>query len=469
MIATRRDLLKAAAAGSIAAAVGGCTPITAKIAERDPALPLPTGPVDPTARLLARTSFGHRPGDIARVQAMGHAAYVDSELAAKKGEDPRFKELLNRLEIFEIGSSDLEDFHKEEVIEQLHQAALIHAIYGSNQLRERMVDLWSDHFNVYSLKGDTAFRQSTEDVAVIRKNALGTFPDLLRASAHSPAMLGYLDSQLNRKGVANENYARELMELHTLGVHGGYTQTDVQEVARCLTGWTIENRFLHRKGTFRFEEDRHDNGEKLVLGQRIPAGGGQEDGERVIEILAAHPATAKFVASKIVRYFLGSPDEAWIDRTAETFLATGGDIKAMLRPILLSKDIETSPPMIKRPLDYVASSVRAVNADTDAGTALRAHLTQMGQVAHGWPMPDGYPMRTSAWTGSMLPRWNFAIALATGQIQGTNAGELGTTPFEATHGRHPHESDKALIAACTGKDLKTALALCLASPSFQWR
>ncbi len=469
MIASRRDLLKAATAGSIAVAIGGCNPITSRVARRDPPLPLPNGPIEPTTRLLGRATFGHRPGDIARVKLLGAAAFVDEELAAGRDEDPRLRLLINRLEIFQFGASDLEDFHKEEVIEQLHEASLLHAIYGANQLHERMVDLWSDHFNVYDLKGDTAFRQGAEDTSVIRKNALGKFPDLLRASAHSPAMLGYLDSQLNRRGVANENYARELMELHTLGVHGGYTQRDVQEVARCLTGWTIENRFLHRKGTFRFDPDRHDVGEKTVLGHRIAAGGGQEDGEQVLDILAAHPSTARFVATKIVRYFLGTADEAWIKRTTETYLSTGGDIKAMVRPILLSPELLTSPPMIKRPLDLVASAVRATNTDTDGGTALRDHLNQMGQVAHGWPMPDGYPMRTTAWTGSMLPRWNFALALAQDRIRGCTTGELGASAFEATHGRHPHESDQALLAACDGKDLKTALALCLASPSFQWR
>jgi uncharacterized protein (DUF1800 family) len=467
--ATRRDLLKAAAAGSIAAAVGGCTPITARLASREPAIPLPPGPVDSTARLLARTTFGHRPGDVARVQSQGRAAFVAQELAADRPEDPRLRALMDQLEITEFDSADLEDLPKDEVVDELHRASVIHAIYGANQLQERMVDLWSDHFNIYALKGDTAFRESAADVSVVRKNALGKFPDLLSASAHSPAMLGYLDSQLNRKGVANENYARELMELHTMGVHGGYTQRDVQEVARCLTGWTIENRFLLGKGKFRFDADRHDDGEKWVLGHRIPAGGGQQDGETVLSILGSHPSTARFVATKMVRYFLGSPDEKWVAQTAKIYLATGGDIKEMLRPILLSHELTDSAPMIKRPLDYLASAIRATNADTDAGQALLSHLTDMGQVAHGWPMPDGYPMRTAAWTGSMLPRWNFAVALAQGKIGGTTTGELGGPPFEATHGRHTHESDHALISACEGKDLKTTLALCLASPSFQWR
>jgi len=469
MSSSRRDLLKAAAAGSAVAVVGGCTPIASRLARHDPPLPLPAGPVDGTTRLIARTTFGHRPGDVARVKQMGHAAFVEQELKTDQSEDMRTRFLLDQLDELEFDSGDQEEFPKEEIVQQLHRAALIHAIYGPNQLQERMVDLWSDHFNVYALKEDTAFRAHADDADVIRKNALGTFPDLLRATAHSPAMLGYLDSQLNRKGGANENYARELMELHTLGVHGGYTQRDVQEVARCFTGWTIENRFMRQKDTFRFDPDRHDDGEKIVLGQRIAPGGGQMDGEMVLAILSMHPNTARFVSTKIVRYFLGSPDEKWVARTAQTYLETHGDIREMLRPLLLSDALLSGPPMIKRPLDMVVSSMRAAAADSDCGQALVAHLIDMGQAAHGWPMPDGFPMRTSAWTGSMLPRWNFAVALAHGRIGGTSTGELGASPFEASHGRHPEDSDHELIAACDGKDPQTALALCLASPSFQWR
>lgn len=463
---TRRELLLTAMAATVA---GGCGPIASRLASRKDPLPLPAGPVDATSRLIGRVTFGHRPGDVARVKQMGHAVFVEQELAAGEPDDARMRFLLDQLDELEFESADEESFPKEEIVQQLHRSALIHAVYGPNQLLERMADLWTDHFNVYALKEDTAFRAHANDLDVIRANAMGKFPTLLRATAHSPAMLGYLDSQLNRKGVANENYARELMELHTLGVHGGYTQRDVQEVARCFTGWTIENRFLHPKDTFRFDPDRHDDGEKVVLGHRIPPGGGQLDGERVLDILSAHPATARFVSAKIVRYFLGAAEEKWVGRTAKTYLATGGDIREMLRPLLLSRALLHSPPMIKRPLDLIVSSLRAMNADSDCGPALLTHLTDMGQVAHGWPMPDGYPMRTTAWTGSMLPRWNFASALAHGRIGGTSLGELGASAFEATHGRHPGDSDHELLATCDGKDVSTALALCLASPSFQWR
>ncbi len=466
---SRRDLMKSAVVGGAVATIGGCATVTGRVARRSDSLPLPAGPVDPTTRLVGRATFGHRPGDIARVTEMGHAAYVDMLLRADQPADPRLQILLSSLESFELDPEAVEEIAKEQVVAQLEQAAILHAVYGENQLMERMVDLWTDHFNIYALKGDSAFRKPTDDTAVIRSHALGKFPDLLKASAHSPAMLGYLDSNLNRRGVANENYARELMELHTLGVHGGYTQKDVQEVARCLTGWTIEDRYFHEKGTFRFDPERHDDGPKIVLGHLIAPGGGQSDGETVLDILSRHPSTARFVAQKICRYLLGAAADSWVDRTAETYRNTGGDIPSMLRPILLSKEIIEGPPMLKRPLDFVASALRATDSDTDGSGDVRLHLTKMGQAADEWPMPDGYPMRSAAWMGSMLPRWNFAYALARNSMKGTNLGAPSPGgPFEATHGRHEDEEGLSLKAACAHQIPEVALALCLASPSFQW-
>jgi uncharacterized protein (DUF1800 family) len=258
-----------------------------------------------------------------------------------------------------------------------------------------------------------------DELTVIRKHALGKFPDLLRASAHSPAMLAYLDNQINERKAPNENYARELLELHTLGVHGGYTQKDVQEVARCFTGWTVENRFLRPRGRFRFDPHLHDDGPKMVLGVHIPAGGGQKDAEEVLNLLANHPSTAQFIAHKICRYFLGDAAATWTPKLTEIYKQTDGDIRAMLRPLLFSREILEGPPIIKRPFDYMVSALRALNADTDGDRPLQEHLAHMGQPLYQWPMPDGYPDKTSAWTGSLLARWNFATALATNAISGT--------------------------------------------------
>jgi uncharacterized protein (DUF1800 family) len=319
---------------------------------------------------------------------------------------------------------------------------------------------------------------------VIRRHALGKFPAMLRASAQSPAMLSYLDNQTNRSGVPNENYARELMELHTLGVDGGYTQKDVQEVARCFTGWTVEDRFLRRRGTFRFDSAQHDDGPKTVLGVPIPAGGGQQDAERVLTILAEHPSTARFIARKICRYFLGEENAHWSSQLAGLYRKTGGDIKAMLRPLLMSQDLLHAPPMVKRPFDFAVSALRTLNADTDGGAPLQEHMARMGQPLYLWPMPDGYPSETSAWTGSLLARWNFALALTHGEVSGTSVDleallrstgrphqQLKTLMQLVLPGHSANESGGRLLQQLEnhGGQRSEIAALLLCAPQFQWR
>jgi uncharacterized protein (DUF1800 family) len=337
-----------------------------------------------------------------------------------------------------------------------------------------MVDFWTNHFNIYARKGLGVYRKATEDAEVVRKNALTTFPALLSASAHSTAMLAYLDNTVNKAGVANENYARELMELHTLGLHGGYSQKDVQEVARCFTGWTVESRFGRQTGAFRFDETVHDDGPKVVLGHTIPAGMGEKDAEVVLDILSKHPSTARFISSKICRHFLGTADTRWVDKTAKAYLDTNGDIGSMLKPLLLSNELRDGGPVAKRPLDFVVSSLRAFDAESDGGPAIQKHLAGMGQSLYEWPMPDGYPDRTSAWTGSLLARWNFATALASDSIQGTSIDfkrlELKMNGFSVSDlvlDTSP-KVDRVASSRFAGDRKKTAvLALC--APEFQWR
>jgi uncharacterized protein (DUF1800 family) len=466
----RREVLKLGLAGAGLAALGGCSQLASSYSgQDDQPLPLPLGDVQPEARLLNRLGFGHRPGDVARLAVMGHEAFVHEQLAAEQKEDVRLDLLLSGLEIFSMSGDESEDIHIEQILFELQRADLLCAVYGRNQLFERMTDFWLNHFNIYALKTNSAFRLAGDTRKVIRANALGKFPDMLRASAHSPAMLGYLDNTANKRGVPNENYARELMELHTLGVHGGYSQHDVMEVARCLTGWTVEDRFLHPRGKFRFDPEVHDADSKLVLGHVIPAGGYQEDGETVLDILAKHPSTARHLSTKLCREFLGKEDGAWIGRMSAAYLASGGDLREMLRPLLTSQDLLTAPPIAKRPLDYVASALRACNADTDCGHAVVNQVSKMGQGPKLWPMPDGYPDKADAWTGSMLGRWNFAIALTSGRIDGTSiaADQLGN-PIEGILARHAGKDD--LVAAhVAGLSPAQALCVCLASPEFQWR
>lgn len=435
---SRRDCLKAGLLASAGAALEGCGFVARKIEE-----PRFLSPADATAdeqRLLDRVGFGPDPTSLGTLRKLGVGDFVARQLGAAFPEPPGLLLQLQTLDVLQLETSDLMDLPAPAVLGQLQQAALLYAVYSPNQLRERMVDFWTNHFNIFGRKGNVVFSKGPEEVRIIRKHALGSFPEMLNAIARSPAMLEYLDNQKNQKGVPNENYARELMELHTLGLHGGYTQKDVQEVARCFTGWTIENRFLHARGSFRFDGERHDDGEKHVLGHRIAPGGGEEDGKQVLAILAKHPSTAHFLAGKLTRYFVGEPAEPALQAAvASAYLQSGGDVAATITPLLVH--VADATPILKRPFDFAVSAIRHSGGDTDGGAPIRSHLEKMGEALYEWPMPDGYPEKTSAWTSSLLPRWNFAFALAQGKIPGS------TVP---------------------GGD-NEALALHLCSPEFQWR
>jgi uncharacterized protein (DUF1800 family) len=248
--------------------------------------------------------------------------------------------------------------------------------------------------------------------------------------------------QQQRRGI-NENYARELMELHTLGVDGGYTQKDVQEVARCFTGWTIyaprgagaavqamtDGRRLemlrNNAGKYFFNPRVHDDGEKVVLGQKIPAGGGVKDGLMVLNILAHHPATAKFIATKLVRHFVSDePPAALVDRVAQTFTKTDGDIREMLKTIFLSPEFNSAEAYrakVKRPFELAISAVRTLGAETNGGPQMHQWIARMGQPLYGFQTPNGYPDVAENWvnTGALLERMNFALALVSNRIPGT--------------------------------------------------
>jgi uncharacterized protein (DUF1800 family) len=336
-----------------------------------------------------------------------------------------------------------------------------------------MVEFWTNHFNIYGRKGSSAFRKGVDDTQVIRRHALGNFRDLLGASAHSPAMLAYLDNQVNVSGVPNENYARELMELHTLGVNGGYTQRDVQEVARCFTGWGIEKRFLRPKGRFYFDSEKHDEGAKRVLGELILPNGGAVDGEHVLDLLATHPSTAKFVCGKLCRYFLGHSDHTTVDHMAETFLKAKGEIKPVIKEMLTASNLKDSGPVQKRPFDFMVSAMRVTGALTDGGKPLQSHLEKMGMPLFQWPMPDGYPVKQEAWTGTLLARWNFASDLAHSRIAGSTVDlkkleERSSGPVaEVLMGSQNMAAD--VMRHAKGRGLEDVATACLASSEFQWR
>jgi uncharacterized protein (DUF1800 family) len=324
------------------------------------------------------------------------------------------------------------------VVTELQRAALLRAVYSERQLYELMVGFWENHFSIFANKDDDRYLLTSYDRDTIRPFALARFRDLLGATAHSPAMLFYLDNwrssvarpypatktkPAGTDGGLNENYARELMELHTLGVDGGYTQKDVQEVARCFSGWTIQK--PNEEGLFLYRPGLHDNGEKIVLGHKIPAGGGLADGERVLDILATQPATAHFIATKLARRFVSDdPPPSVIDRAAAVFLKTDGSIRETLRAIVTAPEffaVPTYRAKMRSPFEYVAAAMRALNADTDGDRPVLDAIGRMGQPVFGRITPDGYADRADQWlsSGAMVARFNFASALATNRIKGT--------------------------------------------------
>jgi uncharacterized protein (DUF1800 family) len=369
----------------------------------------------------------------------------------------------------------------QRIIGELQASRILRAVYSERQLHEVMVDFWTNHFNVFAGKGADRWLLPAYDRDTIRPNAMGKFSTLLQATAQSPAMLFYLDNfqsvspnamqrprapqQQRRRGI-NENYARELMELHTLGVDGGYTQKDVQEVARSFTGWTIfqprggaaaVNAMMgeagrRNAGTFFFNARTHDDGEKTVLGHKIPAGGGIKDGLTVLEILARHPSTAKFIATKLVRYFVAdNAPPALVERVAATYTKTDGDIREMLKTIFFSDEFnskEAYRAKIKRPFELVISAIRTLGADTNGGPGTHQWLARMGEPLYGFQTPNGYSDAAESWvnTGGLLERMNFGLALASNRIPGTrvNLGKLNTG--EMSQSKVMDESLKTILA-----------------------
>src|SRR5262245_20534070 len=317
---------------------------------------------------------------------------------------------------------------------ELIENKLYRAIYSNRQLEEVLVDFWMNHFNVFNGKGPDRLLLTSYERDAIRPYIFGHFKDMLLATARHPAMLFYLDnwqsqsppdnmftSGTRRPGI-NENYARELMELHTLGVNGGYTQQDVIAVARAFTGWTIFDQAKYAE--FQFNSPFHDRKEKVILGHVLPAGRGEQDGLDVIDILAHHPSTAKFISKKLAQRFIADdPPQPVIDRMAATFTKTDGDLRAVLQtmfgsPEFLSEGAWRSK--VKSPLEMIVSAVRALNADVTDTFVIAQRIADLGEPLYGKLEPTGYPNTGDAWTNTagLLGRINFATALSASQISG---------------------------------------------------
>jgi len=364
---------------------------------------------------------------------------------------------------------------RRTIVTELQSARVARAVASERQLQEVMTDFWHNHFNVFAQKGaPEPYFLADYDRAVIRPNSLGKFRDLLEGVAKSPAMLFYLDNarstadstrptlanaqrnraragagamrrmprrlpngmtptpeqmqrlqqQQGRRGGLNENYGRELLELHTLGVDGGYTQQDVINVARAFTGWTIKQ--PQQGGGFIFRPQVHDAGEKVVLGNRLAAGRGIEDGEQVLDILARSPVTARYIATKLARRFISDvPPQAVVDRAAKTFLATDGDIREVVRSIVTSPEFFSRQAFrgkVKSPFEVVVSAMRALNAQPDSTPRTALVVAYLGQPIYGHQAPNGWPETGEAWmnTGAILNRINFGMGVAAGRLPGVD-------------------------------------------------
>jgi uncharacterized protein (DUF1800 family) len=390
-------------------------------------IPPPVEPVLPAASqeysILKRSSFGVHRDALSAAQSMGIDAYLEQQLNYETINDGDLESTIATLfpTTTQSPAQLITGFPDNAgiVAQQMAMATQYRQIFSQRQLYEVMVEFWSDHFNIHLLNGLGPTLKPEDDRQVIRAHALGNFRDLLGASAHSASMLFYLDNFYNLASAPNENYARELLELHTLGVDGGYTEEDVKEVARCFTGWSI--RFpgdtSGEYGTFKFVSQVHNNDAKVVLGNTIAAGGSESDGEQVLNILATHPSTARFIATKLCRRFISdNPDTATIDAVAAAFTSSNGDIKNTVRALFSTTAFrETSDLKFSRPTEFLAGMIRALAPDTaypsDDGQLLFFAQSLLGQLPFFWPTPDGYPDTQDYWanTGGLLNRWRLSF------------------------------------------------------------
>lgn len=454
-------------------------------------------PADPVYHLLNRISYGVTPAELALAQKMGLNAYLEQQLNPGSIRETALKGRINKLKVWNLSYAQLyQRGDWESSYRGLIEGAVARAVYAKAQLYERVCEFWTDHFNV---SGDDFPADTVDYVNALRRHAFGRFRDLLGASAKHPAMLFYLDNASNIAAHPNENYARELMELHTLGVDGGYTEQDVKEVARAFTGWSVD----WGRG-FGFYEWDHDFGAKQILGAAFPAGRGIEEGEQVLDLLANHPSTRRFVCRKLCRRFVSdAPPESLVTRMSDVWAATGGQIVPVLRELFLSAEFGASAGQkLRRPFDWYAAALRTTGAEVKEFWWQHYMLAQLAQVPHGWHPPNGYPDVARAWanTGGLLARWNEAFVLTDGALTwrdrnlisglkkkagrfktaGQMVERLGQAIFGST--LSPEQaapyvafaSDGVGAEALLDKDavaskLGTTAGLMLCSPLFMWR
>ena len=446
---------------------------------------------DPLLRLIRRVTSGLSPAEIASARQMGFSGYLNYQLNPAAISDTAVDSFATAsFPMLALPYAAVVMMDSGEVSNQLMDNALYRAAFSKRQLQERMIDFWTDHFTISLNK--VGIRKAIDDRDVIRPYALGKFPDLLRATSKSPAMLVYLDQNLSKFPTPNQNYAREVMELHTLGVNGGYSQTDVAELSRILTGWSVSG------ASFTFNRANHDrgqNGNKVFLGRTFPPMAAtatpdemQKEGEEAINMLVAHPSTAAYISLKMARWLLAyEPPQSVVDATAAVYLATGGDIPSMIRTILTPTNLMASVAKYRRPFHYAAASLRALGASVVNIRAIRAAADTMGMPMFQWEQPNGYPDRIDWWSGLVLLRWRFASTLSTQasltttnvdltafKAQGNTAeGVMKVINSQVFGGEIAPILDAQLLAYLKGgmftdARIREGLALAISAQEFQW-
>lgn len=455
----------------------------------------PLGPNEMAVHVLNRLAFGPRPGQVAEVAQTGWRKWVEKQLHPESIDDSATEQLVrDRCPSLAMSLTELMDDPKDQQKrnkirrdrkEELIDSVILRAASSNRQFQEVMVEFWRNHFNVDFNKVPMLAGHFEENV--IRVHCFGKFEDLLLATAKHPAMLVYLDNSVSRARGLNENYARELMELHTLGVDNGYTQKDVVALARVLTGWTVGWRpgASGREYGFVFEQRRHDYDPANVVGLELSGRKGMADGEAAIRHLAHHEGTAQFIVTKLCRYLVGDqPPQSLVDKVVAVFQKSGGDLRETYRAIVFSPEFgETKAyrSKFKTPFDFVISTLRIADAKVNASRRLAHELRLMGQPIYECVEPTGYSDAQEAWLdpGVLVYRWNLAIQLVTDKLPGVKVGSAFTDkvlkPSTQT-GRARAVIDQIMPFAYDSRterlvsqsnDLRTMIALALGSPSFQ--
>jgi hypothetical protein len=461
------------------------------------AQPVATTPVDmdPSSdalllKLVDRITFGATIEELTLARSLGYDGYLEYHLNHTAIADPDVDSRLVNYPVLTQNYAQLRTTGITQTRLQLMEARLMRALLSKRQLFERIVDFWTNHFCIFIFENDdSGYFKVADDANVVRAHALGTFPNMLTASAHSPAMLYYLDNTASTASQPNENYAREIMELHTLGVTGGYTQADVVALSRILSGWAVDRRTAEPTyGQFRYLSSNHNNQPKTFLGVNFPGNQGQAEGDQALVMLHTHPSTAKYVASKLCLEFLGeNTPEAIVNDVAATYTATGGDIKAMVRRVLRPERLAAAPLKLKRPMHLLISGLRPLPLTVNNLTGVRNLLQPVQHQPFAWGAPDGYPDKASYWSGNVLPRLNYGSSIGSNGVSGivSNfttffAGAEATPQTVADRvservlmGRMTQVERDELIqymgaGAPTTGERTDSLALTIGGPTFQW-